>query len=71
MTELRKHDKNYALLPLVASLLMTASTTFAEDAVKVNALNFVRAESDMQFKGYVAAAAGIGKLHHMREPYSL
>ena len=38
---------------------------------QVNILNFIRAESDMQFKGYAAKAGGLGKLLHMREAYSV
>ena len=38
---------------------------------QVNILNFIRAESDMQFKGYTAKAGGLGKLLHLREAYSV
>ena len=37
----------------------------------VNILNYERAETDLQFKDYAAKADGIGKLGHMREPYSV
>jgi hypothetical protein len=37
----------------------------------VNVLNYIRAESDFQFKSYAAQAGGIGKLVHLREPYSV
>ena len=37
----------------------------------VNALNYVRAESDMQFKSYAAKAGGVGKFLNLREPYSV
>ncbi len=33
--------------------------------------NYVRAESDTQFKGYAEKAGGIGKMLHLREPYSV
>ncbi|MCA9258071.1 MAG: DUF1214 domain-containing protein [Planctomycetales bacterium] len=33
--------------------------------------NYVRAESDAQLKGYAEKAGGVGKLLHMREPYSV
>ncbi len=42
-----------------------------ESEVPVNVLNFVRAESDHQFSGYAAKAGGVGRLMHLREPYSL
>ncbi len=37
----------------------------------VNLSNYIRAESDMQFKDYVAQTGAFGKLVHMREPYSV
>lgn len=37
----------------------------------VNAINYPRAETDFQFKAYAAKAGGVGKLAHMREPYSV
>jgi hypothetical protein len=37
----------------------------------VNVLNYVRAESDMQFKGYAAKAGGVGKFMNLREVYSV
>ena len=33
--------------------------------------NFVRAESDNQMQSYVDQIGGIGKLHHLREPWSV
>lgn len=38
---------------------------------RVTVFNFTRAESDLQMKGYVEKAGGIGKMLHMREPYSV
>ena len=43
----------------------------AECGETVNVLNYVRAESDMQFKSYAAKGGGVGKLLHLREPYSV
>ncbi len=40
-------------------------------AEPVNVLNYIRAESDMQFKAYAAQAGGVGKLLHLRNPYSV
>lgn len=48
--------------------LMPASVNGGE---VVNILNYVRAESDMQFKGYAAKAGGVGKLKNFREVYSV
>jgi hypothetical protein len=41
------------------------------DSQKVTVFNFTRAESDLQMKGYLAKAGGIGRMLHMREPYSV
>jgi hypothetical protein len=38
---------------------------------KVNAHNYVRAESDFQFKGYVEKFNCFGKFVHVREPYDV
>ena len=43
----------------------------AECGETVNVLNYIRAESDMQFKSYAAKGGGVGKLLHLREPYSV
>jgi hypothetical protein len=48
--------------------LIPASTQGGEI---VNVLNYVRAETDMQFKSYTAKAGGVGKLMHLREVYSV
>jgi hypothetical protein len=54
---------------LVMAALAASSAAFAGETVHL--LNYIRAESDMQFKGYVAKAGGTGRLMHMREPYSV
>jgi len=46
-------------------------STAAYGSEPVNVLNYIRAESDMQFKSYAVKAGGVGKLAHMREPYSV
>lgn len=40
-------------------------------ADQVNVGNFIRAESDMQMKGYADKAGGVGTFLHMRETYSV
>ncbi len=68
----RLHNKR--LLRQLAVLLLV-SMVFQQqalaDPVKVTAFNFVRAESDHQMASYVAQAGGIGKLFHLREPWSV
>ena len=53
---------------LVALVIyLVSAALFAGEPV--NVLNYVRAESDMQFKGYAAKAGGVGKLLNLREVY--
>lgn len=52
------------LILFLAPLAVNAGET-------VNALNYVRAESDTQFKGYVAKTGGVGKFLNLREVYSV
>ncbi|MCE8515636.1 DUF1214 domain-containing protein [Ruegeria pomeroyi] len=54
-----------------ALVLISLSTSGAFASEQVNVRNFVRAESDMQLKGYAEKAGGPGKFLHMREPYSV
>jgi hypothetical protein len=43
----------------------------ATDAPMVTAFNYVRAESDIQMKGYVESYGSFGKFHHNRQPYDV
>ena len=54
----------------IFALTIIFSASVRADGVPVTVHNFIRAESDMQFKGYAKKAGGIGKFFHMREPYS-
>jgi hypothetical protein len=51
--------------------LFAPCISLAEGPVKVTVYDFVRAESDLQMKGYVNKAGGVGKFLHMRDPYSV
>ena len=51
-------------------ILCLASTAAVADET-VNVLNYIRAESDLQFRAYAANAGGVGNLLHMREVYSV
>ena len=59
------------------TLLITAISIFslasahAADAPKVTAVNYVRAESDFQMKGYIEKFNCFGKLVPVREPYNV
>ena len=52
-------------------LLGGAGPVFAKDPVQVTASNYVRAESDIQMKGYIESFNCFGKFHHNREAYDV
>jgi len=56
---------------VATALILCLMSTALHAGVSVNALNYIRAESDMQFKGYAAKAGGVGKLMNFREVYSV
>lgn len=56
---------------IIGALIFLLSSTAVQAAESVNVLNYVRAESDMQFKAYAAKAGGTGKLLNSREVYSV
>ena len=56
------HDRDFNLCP---------GTAHAEDAVKVTADNYVRAESDFQMKGYIESFNCFGKFSHTGSPTTL
>jgi hypothetical protein len=56
----------------VAGLLISAlASAHAADAPKVTAFNYVRAESDIQMKGYIENYECFGKFAHSRKPYDV
>ncbi len=58
-----------ARLAMAVAICLTSAAVDAGEPV--NALNYTRAETDMQFKSYAAKAGGIGKFLRLREPYSV
>lgn len=58
-------------LRIACVLCLYLVSTAVHAGEPVNVLNYVRAESDLQFKGYAAKAGGVGKLNHFREVYSV
>jgi len=56
---------------LAILLTLCLMPTAALASQPVNVMNYIRAESDLQFKSYAAKAGGVGKLMHTREPYSV
>ncbi|WP_319549878.1 DUF1214 domain-containing protein [Desulfogranum marinum] len=58
-------------LPVAAVLLLSGVAGLAEEASEVTAFNYVRAESDIQMKGYIESFKCLGKFHHNRKPYDV
>lgn len=56
---------------ITSAVLLCVFSTTLWAAETVNVFNYVRAESDMQFKGYAEKAGGVGKLLNMRDVYSV
>jgi hypothetical protein len=56
---------------IATALILCLLSSAADGGEPVNVLNYIRAESDMQFKGYAAKAGGVGKLLNLREVYSV
>ena len=60
-----------ATLRLATALILSLISFSLYAGEPVNVLNYVRAESDMQLKGYADKAGGVGKLMNLREVYSV
>ncbi|QDT38096.1 DUF1214 domain-containing protein [Stratiformator vulcanicus] len=51
----------------ITAICLAATAAASAGDVTVNLSNYIRAESDMQMKGYAAKASGVGKLYNFRE----
>ena len=69
-TQTKLHRTLQALL-ITGIAIAALTTAHAEEAPKVTANNYVRAESDIQMKGYIKALDCFGKFGHYREPYDV
>ncbi|TWT40623.1 hypothetical protein KOR42_49300 [Thalassoglobus neptunius] len=58
------------ILALTVLITLSPASIWA-DGIPVTIKNYIRAESDVQMKGYAQKAGGVGKMFHMREPYSV
>jgi len=57
---------------LIAGIVIFAlAPAHAADAPKVTANNYVRAETDVQMKGYIESYNNFGKFHHSRQSYDV
>ncbi len=61
--------KKYAII--LKALIFLVPVPVLAEGIPVTLDNYIRAESDEQFKGYAAKAGGVGKLLNMREVYSV
>ena len=70
-------SRQSVLQRIIQVLLITGISIFAlapahaAGAPKVTAGNYVRAETDIQMKGYIENLDCFGKLHHNRKPYDV
>jgi hypothetical protein len=58
-------------LLIVLALSLSPTAQSAEESVKVTADNYVRAETDYQFKTYIDKVGCFGKFFHNRAPYDV
>ena len=56
---------------LLGLSICTLGSALAEDAVQVTADNYVRAETDLQIKGYAETMDCFGKFNHNRKHYAI
>ena len=59
------------LLSFVLILSAAVRPALADDSVQVTANNYVRAETDFQFRGYIEKLDCFGKFFHSRKPYDV
>jgi hypothetical protein len=58
-------------LLVAGTAIFALAPAHAADAPKVTAGNYVRAESDIQMKGYIESFDILGKFHHNRQAYDV
>jgi len=65
--------KKIFMLFLTLSFLLgnNSNMLFAAKKVPVTIFNYIRAETDMQFKAYAEKYGAFGKFYHMRKPYDV
>ena len=56
---------------MAGTAICALAPAHAADAPKVTAFNYVRAESDIQMRGYIEIQDNFGKFHHSRQPYDV
>lgn len=58
-------------IAMALAVCLAPTLLYAAESEPVDVLNYVRAESDMQFKAYAAKAGGVGTFVNLREVYSV
>jgi len=66
-----KHHRTLQALFISGISICALAPAHAADAPKVTAGNYVRAESDIQMKGYIESFDILGKFHHNRQAYDV
>jgi hypothetical protein len=60
-----------ATIRIMVALAAILPTSVQSNPIPVTIMNYIRAESDVQFNAYAEKAGGVGKILHLREPYSV
>ena len=71
MNTLSKPHRTLQALFITGLSIFALAPAHAADAPKVTAFNYVRAETDIQMKGYIESYDSFGKFHHNRQPYDV
>ena len=71
MKTLLKLQRALSALLITGISIFALAPAHAADAPTVTAFNYVRAESDIQMKGYIESFDILGKFHHNRQPYDV
>ena len=66
-----KLQRTLTVLLITGILIFVLAPAHAADAPKVTANNYVRAESDIQMKGYIESYKNFGKFEHFRKAFPL
>ena len=66
-----KLQRALTALSITGISILALAPAHAADAPKVTAFNYVRAETDVQMKGYIESYNSFGKFDHFRQPYDV
>ena len=66
-----KLHRTLQVLFITGFSIFALASAYATEAPKVNANNYVRAESDIQMTGYIESYKNFGKFEHFRKGFPL